>query len=516
MTTPRLTPPRPAPVLPVPAAPSTPLRDVSAGAPVPAGAGRWRVLPVLAAAQFMVVLDASIVNIAIPSIQSDLGFAAADLQWIINAYVLAFGGLLLLGGRLTDLIDGRKVFLLGLGVFGAASVGCALATSPGLLLGGRVAQGIGAALLSPAGLALLTRTFTGGRRATALAAWGAMSGVAGAAGVLLGGVLTQGPGWQWIFYINIPVALAVGAGALVLVPRTRTVSSGGLDVPGATLVTASIVALVYAVVRSEQDGWTSPVVLGVGALSAVLLVAFLLVERRVSAPLVPLGVFRLRDLSAGNAVNALLGAVLLATFFLLTLYLQQVRGDSALDAGLAYLPLAAAAFVGSGVCAQLLPRAGARALLVTGMALMAAGLGWFSLIGARSDLLTAFLAPSVVFGAGLGIAAVAALAAATHDLGGEGESGLASGLVSTTQQVGGAVGLAVLSTLTFSRTDDLLATGAAFPVALLDGLVLAMRLGAGVALLGAVLAAVALSPARKQADGSTNPAPHTNVVEETS
>jgi len=496
--------PRPEPSLDDPGPPAS--DDRVAPAPDDAGDGSWRALPVLAAAQFMVVLDASIVNIAIPSIQDDLGFAAADLQWIINAYVLAFGGLLLLGGRLTDLVDGRKVFLAGLGLFGAASVGCALATSPGVLLGARVAQGAGAALLSPAGLALLTRTFTGTRRAGALAAWGATSGVAGAAGVLLGGVLTQSPGWQWIFYINVPVALAVGAAALTLVPRDRSVGHGGLDVPGAALVTAGIVALVFAVVRSEQDGWTSPVVLGGGALSVALLLVFLAVERRVPHPLVPLGVFRLRDLSAGNAVNALLGAVLLATFFLLTLYLQQVRGDSALDAGLAYLPLAAAAFLGSGVCSQLLGRAGPRPLLVTGMVLIAVALGWFSLLGARTDLLTGFLAPSVVFGAGLGVAAVAALAAATHDLGGEGESGLASGLVSTTQQVGGAVGLAVLSTVTFNRSDQLLAAGASFPVALLDGLVLATRVGAGVALVGAVLAAVALTRPGRRVRAAAPPA----------
>lgn len=470
-----------------------------------APAGSWRVLPVLVAAQFVVVLDASIVNIAIPSIQQDLGFAAADLQWIINAYVLAFGGLLLLGGRLTDLLDGRKVFLAGLGVFGAASIACGVATSPGLLLGARVAQGVGAALLSTAGLALLTRTFSGARRASALAAWGAMSGVAGAAGVLLGGVLTQGPGWQWIFWINIPVAVVVAAGALALVPRDTTSSSGGLDVPGAMLITGSIVALVYGVVRSEQRGWASSLVLVCFALSAVLLAAFLAVERKVSFPLVPLGVFRLRDLSAGNAVNALLGAVLISTFFLLTLYLQQVRGDSALRAGLAYLPLATSAFVGSGTCSQLLHRLGARVLLVAGMTLMGAGLAWFSLLSAQTDLLTGFLAPSVVFGAGLGTAAVAALAAATHDLGGEGESGLASGLVNTTQQVGGAVGLAVLSTFTFHRSDDLLAAGAAVPVALLDGLVLAMRVGAGIALVGALLAAVALSKQDRRQQAAAGP-----------
>lgn len=311
--------------------------------------------------------------------------------------------------------------------------------------------------------------------------------------MLLGGVLTDGPGWEWIFLINVPVAVAVGLGALTLVSRNPAIDKGGLDVPGAALVTGTIVALVFAVVRSEQDGWASPVVLGGFAVSAVLLAAFLTVERRVAHPLVPLAVFRMRDLSAGNAVNALLGAVLLATFFLLTLFLQQVRGDSAQDAGLAYLPLAMVAFVASGVCSQLLPMFGPRVLLSAGMGLMAAGLVWFSLLEVDTNLLIGFLVPSVVWGAGLGIASVAALAAATHELGGEGESGLASGLVNTTLQVGGAVGLAVLATFAFDRSDELLAGGTAFPVALLEGLVLALRIGAVIALAGAVLAAVALS-----------------------
>ena len=459
----------------------------------------WAALPVLAAAQFVVVLDASIVNIAVPAIESDLGFAAADLQWVINAYVLAFGGLLLLGGRLTDLIDGRTVFLSGLGVFAAASVVCALAPTPGVLLAGRVAQGVGAALLSPSGLALLTNAFTGKRRATALAVFGATSGVAGAAGVLLGGVLTAGPGWPWIFWVNLPVAGLVAVGALAYVPRNTTRAGGGLDVPGTVLITTAVVALVFAVVRSEQDGWTGPIVLGGFALSALLLLAFVVVERRAAGPLVPLGVFRIRDVSAGNAVNLLLGASLLSTFFLLTFYLQQVQGEDAQSAGLAYLPLTAAAFVGSGLCSQLLPRLGARAPLAAGMALIGAGLGWFSLLEIDSDLFPDFIAPSIVFGLGLGLAVVAALAAATQDLGGEGESGLASGIFNTTQQVGGAVGLAVLSTFVFDRTDELLTTGTPFPVALLDGLVFAMRIGALLALAAAVLAAVALT-GRRPAD----------------
>lgn len=470
---------------PVQAAPQTVQRDT--------GPPRWLMLPVLVAAQFIVILDASIVNIAIPAIETDLGFAAADLQWIINAYVLAFGGLLLLGGRLTDLIDGRTVFLAGLALFGAASAACALADRPGLLLAARAGQGVGAAMLSPSGLSLLTSNFTGGRRATALGWWGAISGLAGAVGVLLGGVLTDGPGWSWIFWVNVPVCLLVAVGALLLVPRASTHTSGSHDFVGSCLVSTTIIALVFGVVRTAPDGWTSPVVLGSFTLSALLLVAFVLVERRVHDPLVPLTVFRLRDLTVGNTFNIAFGAVQLTTFFLLTLYLQQVRGDSALTSGLAYLPLAAAAFVGSGLCSSLLPKIGPRIPLTAGMTLLGAGLAWFSFLGSDGSYASSFLAPSLVLGVGLGLAAVAVLAAATQDLGGEGESGLASGLVNTTQQVGGAVGLAVLSTIAFDRSNSLATGGTPFPAALLDGLSLALRVGAGVALAGALLAALALS-----------------------
>ena len=463
------------------------------------GAARWAALPVLAAAQFIVILDASIVNIAIPTIETDLGFAATDLQWIINAYVLTFGGLLLFGGRLTDLLDGRRVFIAGLGVFAVASALCALATSPGVLLGGRALQGVGAAVLSPAGLSLLTSGFTGRRRAVALGAWGAVSGVAGAAGVLLGGVLTDGPGWEWIFWINVPVCAVVALASLRMVrssgPRTPT----SLDLPGSVLITATVTTLVFGVVRSEQDGWTSALVLSSFAASAALLVAFLLVESRTTDPLVPLEVFRLRDLSVGNTVNVVFGAVQLSTFFVLTLYLQQVRGDSAQDAGIAYLPLAAAAFVGSGLASALLPRLGARIPLVAGLVALAVGLWWFSLLEADDAYAAGFLGPSVLWGTGLGLAAVAVLSAATEDLGGEGESGLASGLFNTTQQVGGAVGLALLSTIAFDRTGEVAATGADPASALLEGLQLALQTGAVLAAVGAVVALVGLVGPRGRA-----------------
>ena len=469
----------------------------------------WAVLPVLVAAQFIVILDASIVNIAIPAIEADLGFAAPDLQWIINAYVLAFGGLLLLGGRLTDIIDGRTVFLAGLGLFGVASAACALADRPGLLLAARAAQGVGAAMLSPAGLALLTSTYTGRQRATALGWWGAISGVAGAAGVLLGGVLTDGPGWEWIFWVNVPVCVAVAVGALALVPSVRSRASSSYDVGGSVLITGTIVALVFGVVRSEQEGWASGVVLGSFAVSAVLLALFLVVERRAAEPLVPLGVFRLRDLSLGNSVNVLFGGIQLATFFLLTLYLQQVRGESALDSGLVYLPLALSAFIGSGIASGLLPRVGPRVPLAGGMVLLSIGLFWFSRLDVDGGLTTGFVVPSVVWGIGLGLAAVSVLAAATQDLGGEGESGLASGLFTTAQQVGGAVGLAILSTFAFDRTDERAAAGDPFPLALLDGLVLALQIGAAVAAVGAVVAALGLTRRRPLGDSTDDHAART-------
>ncbi|MEU1273206.1 DHA2 family efflux MFS transporter permease subunit [Streptomyces sp. NPDC005799] len=463
------------------------------GPQAPARAG-WLVLLIIGAAQFMVVLDGTVVNVALPAIEKDLGFAGSDLQWVINAYVLAFGGLLLLGGRLTDVIAGRTVFLAGLVLFCLASLACGLATSPGMLLAARAVQGVGGALLSPAGLSLVTRAFTGARRDVALGVWGAIAGVAGAAGVLLGGFLTDGPGWPWIFYINLFVGTLVFPGVVLRIPRTAASGTARLDLPGATLITLALVALVLAVVRSEDDGWTAPTVLTGFFSSAVLLAGFVLLERRVHQPLVPLTVFRLRNLAIGNAVNLLLGVVMLATFFLLTLYLQQVHGDSAREAGVAYLPLAVAIMLTSAVCSQLLPRTGPRPLLIAGALLLSGSLFWFAQLEVDSSVGTYFIAPSVVWGAGMGLAAVAALSAATQDLGGEGESGLASGLVNTTLQIGGAIGLAALSTFAFDRLDDRLARHQPYPVALLDGLTFALRIAAAVALAAAALALAVTRP----------------------
>jgi EmrB/QacA subfamily drug resistance transporter len=459
---------------------------------------RWIVLALLCTAQLLVVLDATIVNIALPSIQSDLGFSDTNLQWVINAYVLTFGGLLLLGGRAADMFIRRHVFLGGLVVFVIASLACGLSTNEATLIGGRAVQGVGAALMSAAALSILVVTFTGAKeRNIALGVWGATSGMAGALGVILGGALTDGPGWEWVFFINVPIGLAAGAASLRYVATHRSPGRPPLDPLGALIATAGIGLLIFAIVRTEQVGWGSTATLGCLAGAAALLAAFVAIEARHRAPLVPLGVFRLRNLSGGNAVSLTLGGVILTTFFFVTLYMQQVLGYSPIETGIAYLPLALTVIVASGIASNLIARVGFKPLLATGMALLAAGLAWFAQIDAGGGYVSDVLGPSLVWGPGLGIAIVVVIAAATDDLGGEGESGLASGLVNTTLQVGGALGLAALSTLAFDRVDEAIADAggdhAALPGALTKGFELGLYLGAGLAALGAVITLLAIS-----------------------
>jgi EmrB/QacA subfamily drug resistance transporter len=459
---------------------------------------RWIVLALLCTAQLLVVLDATIVNIALPSIQRDLDFSDTNLQWVINAYVLTFGGLLLLGGRAADMFVRRHVFLGGLVVFVIASLACGLSGTGATLIAGRAAQGVGAALMSAAALSILVVTFAGGReRNIALGVWGATSGVAGALGVILGGALTDGPGWEWVFFINVPIGIAAGAASLRYIATHRAAERPPLDSLGALTATAGIGLLIFAIVRTEQEGWGSTATLGCLAGAGALLAAFLAIEARHRAPLVPLGVFRLRNLTGANAVSLALGGVMFATFFFVTLYMQQVLGYSPIKTGVAYLPLALSVIVASGFASNLIARVGYKPLLATGMALLAAGLAWFAQIDAGGDYVADVLGPSLVWGPGLGIAIVVVIAAATDDLGGEGESGLASGLVNTTLQVGGALGLAALSTFAFERVDQVMADAhgdhAALPGALTEGFELGLYLGAGLAALGAVIALLAVS-----------------------
>jgi len=462
---------------------------------------RWLVLALLCMAQLLVVLDATIVNIALPSIQSDLGFSDTNLQWVINAYVLTFGGLLLLGGRAADMFIRRHVFLAGLGVFVVASLACGLSGGEAELIAGRALQGVGAALMSAAALSILVVTFTRGKeRNIALGVWGATSGVAGALGVILGGALTSGPGWEWVFFINVPIGLVAGVASLRFIATHRAPERPPLDPLGALTATAGVGLLIFAIVRTEQEGWgsTNTLVCIGGALA--LLAAFLAIEARHRAPLVPLGIFRLRNLSGGNSVSLLLGAVMFATFFFVTLYMQQVLGYSPIETGVAYLPLALTVIAGSGLASNLIARLGFKPLLAGGMALLAAGLAWFAQIDAGGSYASDVLGPSLVWGPGLGIAIVVVIAAATDDLGGEGESGLASGLVNTTLQVGGAIGLAALSTVAFDRVDNAMVEARgnhdALPGALTEGFQLALYVGAGLAALGALIALLAITVGR--------------------
>jgi EmrB/QacA subfamily drug resistance transporter len=459
---------------------------------------RWIVLALLCTAQLLVILDATIVNIALPSIQSDLHFSDTNLQWVINAYVLTFGGLLLFGGRAADMFVRRHVFLAGLVVFVIASLACGLSSNEATLIAARAVQGAGAALMSAAALAILVVTFTSGKeRNIALGVWGATSGMAGALGVILGGALTDGPGWEWVFFINVPIGIAAGAASLRYVAAHRAPERPPLDPLGALTATAGIGLLIFAIVRTEQEGWGSVATLGCLGGALALLAAFLAIEARHHAPLVPLGVFRLRNLSGGNAISLLLGGVMFTTFFFVTLYMQQVLGYSPIKTGVAYLPLALSVIVASGIASNLIARVGFKPLLATGMGLLAAGMAWFAQIDVGGDYVSNVLGPSLLWGPGLGIAIVVVIAAATDDLGGEGESGLASGLVNTTLQVGGAIGLAALSTFAFERVDDSMADAkgdhSALPGALTEGFELGLYMGAGLAALGAVIALLAIT-----------------------
>jgi EmrB/QacA subfamily drug resistance transporter len=453
---------------------------------------RWIALILLCFAQFIVVLDASIVNVALPSIGEALDFSQENLAWVVNAYVLTFGGFLLLGGRLADLLGRRRVFISGLLLVAAASLAAGFAANEGQLIAARAAQGLGAAIISPSALSIVTNTFSdGAERNKALGAWGAISGAAGAAGVLLGGILTDGPGWEWVLWINVPVALIVAALAPRLILESRSESATRhFDTAGAVSVTAGLSLLVYAIVDANDAGWGSTQTLGLLALSAALLAAFIAIELRSQAPLVPFRIFRLRTLTGANTVGLLVGGSLFSMFFFITLYMQQVLGYSPIEAGLSYLPLALMIFVASGVAAQLVTRVGFKPVMAIGMALIAAALLWFSQVSVGGGFVSDILGPSLLAAAGLGFAFVTTTIAAVSGIR-EQESGLASGLINTSQQIGGALGLAVLATIANSRTDAVLASagGARSEMtnALNEGFQSAFLGGAGIAALGFVL-----------------------------
>ena len=430
----------------------------------------WATLAVLALAQFIVVLDVTIVNVALPHIQADLHFSADSLQWVINAYTLLFGGFLLLGGRMADLLGPRRVFTAGLVLFGATSLVAGLSNSPEFLIGARAVQGLGGALLSPAALAILTMTFAHGReRNIAMGVWGGLAGLGGTLGVVAGGVLVDSLSWQWVFFVNVPIVIALIALIPVFVPDMRhSTGSRTFDTLGAVLGTAGLMSVVYGVVRSEPAGWGSFEVVGVLTAGVLLLVAFVVVESRSAAPLVPLRLFRSRALSVSGATLALNGAGFLSMFFLTAIYLQQVRGDSALEAGIHFLPMGGAAIVGAVLASQLVQRLGTRTVQLAGAVLSVIGLLLLSQADATGSYSSQLLPGLIIFGFGIiGVGVPGQINAVSEVR--PVEAGAASGVVNAMYQVGGALGLAIVTTLSISHTTSELTHGATQLQALQSG-----------------------------------------------
>ncbi len=462
------------------------------------GGRRWLGLALLCTAFFMVILDVAIVNVALPSIQTDLDFSAKDLQWVVSAYALAFGGLLLLGGRAADLLGRRRVFVAGIAAFSAASLVAGLAWSDVVLVAARALQGVGAAAMTPAALSILMTTFReGAERNRALGAWGAVGASGGTVGLLVGGALTQSIGWEWIFLLNVPIGVLVVCLAPLLLADSRAAGPRkGFDAAGAVSVTAAIALLVYALVEANDAGWASARTLGLVAGSAALLGLFALVERRAASPLVPFRILRQHALLGSNAASLLFGAGMFGTFFVVTLYLQQVLGYSPLRAGLAWLALSVPALAASAAGSLAVTRLGPRAPMVAGLATLAAGVWLLAGIPADGDYAADLLPGLAVSGLGIGTAFVAMSIGALEGVEEE-HAGLASGLVNTTQQVGGALGVAVLSAVAVTTTGDLLARdpGTALPLALTEGFRAALLASLGFVAAGAV-AALVLVPGR--------------------
>ncbi|WP_354697657.1 putative MFS-type transporter EfpA [Paraconexibacter sp. AEG42_29] len=452
-----------------------------------------RALVLLAMTQFMIVIDASITNVALPSIGADLKIAQADLSWIVNAYTLTFGGFLLLGGRLADLVGRRRMFIVGMGVFGLGSLLGGLAGSESFLVGARALQGLGAALVSPAALSLVTTIFKeGAERNRALGVWGAVAGAGGAAGVLLGGVLTE-IDWRLVLFVNVPVAVAV----IVAAPRVLLESKAdtdvtSFDIPGAVTVTAGLALLVYALVDAETAGWDSSTTILRIAAAVVLIVLFIGIESRTKHPLMPFSIFRLRTLRGANIAGMLTGMSLFSMFLFISFYLQYVLGYSALKTGLAYLPLSVVIIICAGAASQLVTKVGFKPTLIGGLMLVAGGLFWFAQIDPDGGYVTHVLGPSMMAGAGLGFTFVPVTIAAVTGTTGE-EAGLASGLINTSQQIGGALGVAILVSISTSRIGEFAPAAQRSHEALTAGYSRAFTVGACFAVVAAILSLIIIS-----------------------
>jgi EmrB/QacA subfamily drug resistance transporter len=472
-------------------APQTPQIDLKS----PSERPHLRAILLLAClAQFMVILDVSVVNVALPAIRNSLRFSEQDLQWVVNAYTVTFAGFLLLGGRAADLLGRRRVFISGLVLFSLASLAGGFADSQSLLIAARAAQGLGGAIIAPASLSILTTTFEEGpARNRAVGIWGAMGGAGGAAGVLLGGVLTDLLSWRWILFINVPIGLLAAMFAERYILETRVAAKRkSFDLAGAVSATLGLTVLVLGIVRTDATGWGSASTLALIAAGAALIVLFVVIEGRIArVPLMPLRIYASRTLSAANVVVLLVGAAVFAMWFFLSLYLQQVLGYSPLRAGLAFLPMTLCIVAGSTLASRVVTRVGPKPMLVAGMVAQAAGLALFTQITPGGSYLGEILVPSLLVAIGIGFAFVPVTIAAVAGVD-SAEAGLASGLVNTSRFVGGAVGLALLAALATSRTNLDVRHGLAAHAALTNGFVLAFGIAAAFAAAGAIIALVGL------------------------
>jgi EmrB/QacA subfamily drug resistance transporter len=464
---------------------------------------RW-ILILCCLAQFMVILDVAIVNVALPSIKSDLGFSRTGLQWVITAYAILFGGALLLGGRLADLLGRRRMFVAGLALFALSSLLCGFAWSSGSLVGFRALQGLGGALLAPAALSLLMTTFAEGReRNLALGIYGAASGSGAAAGVVLGGILTSYFGWSWIFFLNVPVgAVAIALAPFLLRESRADLAHRHFDVAGATSVTGGLMLLVYALTRATSDGWTSAVTLGPLAAAAALVVAFVVIESRSRSPLLPLRIFRLRALSAANVTMAIVGAVTFSEFFLLTLYVQDVLHYSAVQSGVAFVAFALAVVVTSNIAQVVVGRAGVRATLTAGLVLATGSLALLARLPVDGHYFRDLFPAFVLGGAGMGFSFVPVTIASLTGVE-RADAGVASGLVNTSRQIGGAIGLAAISTIAASATASYAgahAVAVSSAAATVNGFQTSFVVLGGLLVGAIVVAGVFLRPARERVE----------------
>jgi EmrB/QacA subfamily drug resistance transporter len=448
-------------------------------------------LALLSVVQFMLVLDIAIVNVALPSIQEDLNFSQENLQWVISAYALIFGGFLLLGGRAADLVGRRRLFIGGLAIFTTASLVAALAWNEASLIGARALQGFGAAVIAPAALSILMTTFSEGReRNIALGVWGAVGGFGAAAGVLLGGIFTDLLSWEWIFFLNLPVGVAAIALAPVLLGESRDARAASFDALGAVLVTAGLTTAVFGITQANDYGWTSGKTIGIFAAAVALLVGFVLRETRAKDPLMSFSIFRIKTVAGANIAGFILGTALFSMFLMLTLYMQQVLGYSPIKTGVSYLAVALTSIAGAMVSQVLVTRVGVKPVLVTGMTLLTLGLLYFTQVSVGGSYLGDLFPGFLVIAIGLSFAFVSISIAALAGIEAK-DAGLASGLLNTSQQIGGALGIAVLSSVAIAHTNDATRAGDAVPTALTSGFQAAFWVGAGIAAVG-VLASLFL------------------------